>query len=93
MREMATDETRFFWWKDGDLCEEAEWLALVYHTEELAATKRDLRDIAYNMFPVPWFHLGRLPRPYFHRLYPQELLDLLEAAGIEPPQLDAAKSR
>ena len=83
MRVLATFNIRF-WWKGTGLCTANEWAELLRYTEALAAGHPRLLEIAAELFPIPWRHLHHLPFP-LHRLYPSELLSLLETAGFKPP--------
>jgi hypothetical protein len=84
MRSAAQWNTRF-WLHDGTPCGPDQWEALLRHVESLAAKRPRLRELAGELYPDAWRHLRHLPFP-LHRLYPAELIDLLQEAGLEPPQ-------
>jgi hypothetical protein len=90
MCHLATYNTRF-WWKSSVLCRAHEWEALLHYVEELAAANPQLRALAAELHPEVWLNRRHLPFP-LHRLYPAELLDLLERAGFEAPDLNVAES-
>lgn len=83
MRRLASWNIRF-WWKGNVLCRSYEWEALLEHTERLAATNPRLRELAAELFPDAWPQRRLRPFP-LHRLYPQELIDLLKEVGLQPP--------
>lgn len=86
MRVLAAMAVRSsFWDGNGKPCGPDGWAALLGHVEELAVTDPRIVRIAAENHPEVWTNRRHLPFP-LHRLYPSEMIEVLQEAGLTIPE-------